>query len=168
MCTLWIRHLRLHANLSCFHREQRLMKNKWRTSGVQAENKWRTTEEQVVTPPKYVVAERFTPHISVTPLAITRGLNSAFDLYDLLGCFMDDLWTSELAILSLSPADRDVEAGNPPSRAGRPLLSSRFFRPEETTEQVSAAGYKLQLLSDYNCWKDYADIDEINDLSEKR
>ncbi|GKB27556.1 retrovirus-related pol polyprotein from transposon TNT 1-94 [Tanacetum coccineum] len=26
----------------------------------------------------------------------------------------------------------------------------------------------LQLLSDYYCWKDYADRDEINDLSEKR
>ncbi|GKE54664.1 hypothetical protein Tco_1489820, partial [Tanacetum coccineum] len=26
----------------------------------------------------------------------------------------------------------------------------------------------LQLLSDYYCWKDYADKDEINDLSEKR
>ncbi|GKE63678.1 hypothetical protein Tco_1514045, partial [Tanacetum coccineum] len=27
---------------------------------------------------------------------------------------------------------------------------------------------QLQLLSDYYCWKDYADRDEINDLSEKR
>ncbi|GKG54382.1 hypothetical protein Tco_0560037, partial [Tanacetum coccineum] len=31
-----------------------------------------------------------------------------------------------------------------------------------------AAGYKLQLLSDYNCWKDYADRDDIKDMSEKR
>ncbi|GJU21963.1 hypothetical protein Tco_1155305 [Tanacetum coccineum] len=32
--------------------------------------------------------------------------------------------------------------------------------------KVTAA--QLQLLSDYYCWKDYADRDEINDLSEKR
>nr|GEZ14575.1 hypothetical protein [Tanacetum cinerariifolium] len=27
---------------------------------------------------------------------------------------------------------------------------------------------KIQLLSDYNCWKDYADRDKIKDISEKR
>ncbi|GJZ55350.1 hypothetical protein Tco_0610543 [Tanacetum coccineum] len=32
--------------------------------------------------------------------------------------------------------------------------------------RVTAA--QLQLLSDYYCWKDYADRDEIKDLSEKR
>ncbi|GJU09773.1 hypothetical protein Tco_1132169 [Tanacetum coccineum] len=32
----------------------------------------------------------------------------------------------------------------------------------------NAACAQLQLLSDYYCWKDYADRDEINDLSEKR
>ncbi|GJQ91800.1 hypothetical protein Tco_0002939 [Tanacetum coccineum] len=32
----------------------------------------------------------------------------------------------------------------------------------------NAAYAQLLLLSDYYCWKDYADRDEINDLSEKR
>ncbi|GJT84652.1 hypothetical protein Tco_1066369 [Tanacetum coccineum] len=35
------------------------------------------------------------------------------------------------------------------------------------TKQLKNPG-SLQLLSDYYCWKDYADRDEINDLSEKR
>ncbi|GKB00722.1 hypothetical protein Tco_0828715 [Tanacetum coccineum] len=35
-------------------------------------------------------------------------------------------------------------------------------------EKVNTACAQLQLLSDYYCWKDYADRDEINDLSEKR
>ncbi|GJT84342.1 hypothetical protein Tco_1058684 [Tanacetum coccineum] len=45
------------------------------------------------------------PHIGVTLLEIMRGLNSALDLDDLLGCFMNDLRTSELAISNPSLAD---------------------------------------------------------------
>ncbi|GJZ37341.1 hypothetical protein Tco_0583532 [Tanacetum coccineum] len=51
-------------------------------------------------------------------------------------------------------------------------------RPEEDYERVLWGDLKvmfepdveseLQLLSDYYCWKDYADRDEIKDLSEKR
>ncbi|GJV10871.1 hypothetical protein Tco_1352412 [Tanacetum coccineum] len=41
-------------------------------------------------------------------------------------------------------------------------------RPEEDYERVLWGDLKLQLLSDYYCWKDSADRDEINDLSEKR
>ncbi|GJW88988.1 hypothetical protein Tco_0164328 [Tanacetum coccineum] len=48
----------------------------------------------------------FLPHIGVTLLIITRDLNFALDLDDLLGWFMDNLWTSELAISNLGPADR--------------------------------------------------------------
>ncbi|GKC68926.1 hypothetical protein Tco_1114809 [Tanacetum coccineum] len=42
------------------------------------------------------------------------------------------------------------------------------IRPEEAYERVLWGDLKLQLLSDYYCWKDYADRDEIKDLSEKR
>ncbi|GKD32908.1 hypothetical protein Tco_1248417 [Tanacetum coccineum] len=41
-------------------------------------------------------------------------------------------------------------------------------RLEEAYERVLWGDLKLQLLSDYYCWKDYADRDEIKDLSEKR
>ncbi|GJQ89490.1 hypothetical protein Tco_0000629 [Tanacetum coccineum] len=46
-------------------------------------------------------------------------------------------------------------------------------RPDEDYERVLWGDLKstlceLQLLSDYYCWKDYADRDEIKDLSEKR
>ncbi|GKE27798.1 hypothetical protein Tco_1443182 [Tanacetum coccineum] len=41
-------------------------------------------------------------------------------------------------------------------------------RLEEDYEKVLWGDLKLQLLSDYYCWKDYADRDEIKDLSEKR
>ncbi|GKE38435.1 hypothetical protein Tco_1461840 [Tanacetum coccineum] len=40
------------------------------------------------------------------------------------------------------------------------------FKRLQDILRVTAA--QLQLLSDYYCWKDYADRDEINDLSEKR
>ncbi|GJU84450.1 retrovirus-related pol polyprotein from transposon TNT 1-94 [Tanacetum coccineum] len=45
----------------------------------------------------------------------------------------------------------------------RLVLGSKDFK---MNLRVTAA--QLQLLSDYYCWKDYADRDEINDLSEKR
>ncbi|GKB79457.1 hypothetical protein Tco_0946352 [Tanacetum coccineum] len=35
-------------------------------------------------------------------------------------------------------------------------------------DSFSAANLELQLLSNYNCWKDYVDRDEIKDISEKR
>ncbi|GKF69305.1 hypothetical protein Tco_0202362 [Tanacetum coccineum] len=37
-----------------------------------------------------------------------------------------------------------------------------------TTAQLVLLVIKIQLLSDYNCWRDYADRDEIKDISEKR
>ncbi|GKD48701.1 hypothetical protein Tco_1277677, partial [Tanacetum coccineum] len=40
------------------------------------------------------------------------------------------------------------------------------FKRLQDILRVTAA--QLQLLSDYYCWNDYADRDEINDLSEKR
>ncbi|GJU74086.1 hypothetical protein Tco_1265491 [Tanacetum coccineum] len=36
-------------------------------------------------------------------------------------------------------------------------------RPEDEYERVLWGDIKLQLLSDYYCWKDYADRDEIKD-----
>ncbi|GJV88237.1 hypothetical protein Tco_1532175, partial [Tanacetum coccineum] len=36
-------------------------------------------------------------------------------------------------------------------------------RPEDEYERVLWGDMKLQLLSDYYCWKDYADRDEIKD-----
>ncbi|GJR44512.1 hypothetical protein Tco_1312615 [Tanacetum coccineum] len=44
----------------------------------------------------------------------------------------------------------------------------RNTRPEEDYERMLWGDLNLQLLSDYYCWKDYADRDEIKDLSEKR
>ncbi|GJU40843.1 hypothetical protein Tco_1193800 [Tanacetum coccineum] len=41
-------------------------------------------------------------------------------------------------------------------------------KPKDQGGLVNAACAQLQLLSDYYCWKDYANKDEINDLSEKR
>ncbi|GJW12136.1 hypothetical protein Tco_1577963 [Tanacetum coccineum] len=38
----------------------------------------------------------------------------------------------------------------------------------KTSQKFHTAYAQLQLLSDYYCWKDYADRDEIKDLSEKR
>ncbi|GJT00311.1 hypothetical protein Tco_0821480 [Tanacetum coccineum] len=41
-------------------------------------------------------------------------------------------------------------------------------RPVDEYERVLLDDMKLQLLSDYNCWKVYADRDKIKSLSEKR
>ncbi|GJZ31636.1 hypothetical protein Tco_0576683 [Tanacetum coccineum] len=49
--------------------------------------------------------DRFMPHISITLLSVTSSLHSASNLDDLLGGFMNDLWTSELAISNLGPVD---------------------------------------------------------------
>ncbi|GJY94084.1 hypothetical protein Tco_0510445 [Tanacetum coccineum] len=38
-------------------------------------------------------------------------------------------------------------------------------RPKKDYERILWGDQKLQLLSDYYCWKDYADRDEIKDLS---
>ncbi|GJX46616.1 hypothetical protein Tco_0271806 [Tanacetum coccineum] len=53
-------------------------------------------------------APRFTPYISVTLLAITSGLHSASNLNDFLSGFVNDLWTSELAVTNLGLVNRLV------------------------------------------------------------
>nr|GEZ30973.1 hypothetical protein [Tanacetum cinerariifolium] len=45
--------------------------------------------------------ERCTPHIGVALLVIMRDLNIALDMNNLLSRFMDNLWSSELAIFDL-------------------------------------------------------------------
>ncbi|GKE51683.1 hypothetical protein Tco_1486839, partial [Tanacetum coccineum] len=45
----------------------------------------------------------FMPNIGVALLTITCGLDSAFDLNDLLSSFVDDHWTIKLAISNFCP-----------------------------------------------------------------
>ncbi|GJS07887.1 hypothetical protein Tco_0364683 [Tanacetum coccineum] len=47
-------------------------------------------------------------------------------------------------------------------------LNARIVGFKRLQDILRVTAAQLQLLSDYYCWKDYADRDEINDLSEKR
>ncbi|GKC07073.1 retrovirus-related pol polyprotein from transposon TNT 1-94 [Tanacetum coccineum] len=47
-------------------------------------------------------------------------------------------------------------------------LTMRFLLGSKDFKMILRITAQLQLLSDYYCWKDYADRDEINDLSKKR
>nr|GEU31781.1 hypothetical protein [Tanacetum cinerariifolium] len=49
--------------------------------------------------------DRFTPHVSVTLLKIKSSLDSVLYWNNLLSRFVNDLWTSELTIFNLNPAD---------------------------------------------------------------
>ncbi|GJW98557.1 hypothetical protein Tco_0180365, partial [Tanacetum coccineum] len=51
----------------------------------------------------------FTPHICITLLSVMSGLHFASYLNDLLGGFMNDILTSELAITNLGLVDKSIQ-----------------------------------------------------------
>nr|GEY21092.1 putative reverse transcriptase domain-containing protein [Tanacetum cinerariifolium] len=53
-----------------------------------------------------VFVKRLTPHIGATLLAISSSLNPLLDLYDLLGCLMNEFWTIELSVFDIGLTNR--------------------------------------------------------------
>ncbi|GJV69702.1 hypothetical protein Tco_1485211 [Tanacetum coccineum] len=47
----------------------------------------------------------FSSHVGITLLTVMGGLNLDLDLNNILGCLMNNLWTSELDISNFSPTD---------------------------------------------------------------